>query len=72
MSNVNALVETLDSLGSEYKVTDENEAEIFSDISISELVRELDKSGCELLSAKEKDETLESYFINLLGGKHNE
>ena len=72
VSNVNALVETLDSLGSEYKVTDENEAEIFSDISISELVRELDKSGCELLSAKEKDETLESYFINLLGGKHNE
>lgn len=72
VSNVNALVETLDSLGSEYKVTDENESEIFSDISISELVRELDKSGCELLSAKEKDETLESYFINLLGGKHNE
>ena len=72
VSNVNALVETLDSLGSEYKVTGENEAEIFSDISISELVRELDKSVCELLSAKEKDETLESYFINLLGGKHNE
>ncbi len=72
VSNVNALVETLDSLGSEYKVTGENEAEIFSDISISGLVRELDKSGCELLSAKEKDETLESYFINLLGGKHNE
>ena len=28
----------------------------------------LAKENCELLSAQERDESLESYFINLVGG----
>ena len=37
-------------------------------MNISQLSRALDAEGCELLSAQERDESLESYFVNLVGG----
>ena len=39
------------------------------DIHIGNLLQEaLEAEGCELLSAHERDESLESYFVNLVGG----
>ena len=35
---------------------------------LDELSAALDREGCQLLAAQERDESLESYFINLVGG----
>ena len=52
----------------EYKILTDTAADIYARISISRLAAALAEEGCELLSAKERDESLESYFIGLVGG----
>ncbi len=52
----------------EYKVLSEGKADLFAQPIISQLSAALDREGCQLLSAQERDESLESYFINLVGG----
>lgn len=55
----------------EYSVVDDNIVNIFRKLNITQLVHELDKENCQLLGITEHDESLESYFINLVGGKVN-
>lgn len=68
VTDTRALARVLDAMGLEYKVLTEGKADIFAQPIISQLSAALDKEGCQLLSAQERDESLESYFINLVGG----
>ena len=43
-------------------------ADIYAKMSITELAVALSGEGCELLNVSEKDESLESYYVNLVGG----
>ena len=47
-------------------------ADIFDQINITKLVMALAEESCEVISAYEKDESLESYFISLVGGESHE
>ncbi len=71
VSNTKALALTLDGLGLEYRILDDKTADIFGEISITKLTEALKDSGCELFSINEHDESLEAYFINLVGGSSN-
>lgn len=71
VTNVQALVWVLDRLNREYSVVDDKWVDIYGAVNISELVGELDKEQCQLLSLKERDESLESYYINLVGGERD-
>ena len=62
----------LDTLHIEYHVLSGSEVDIFAPISLSRLARKLDPVGCEIITARERDESLESYYINLLGGVRHE
>ena len=53
-----------------YKLINENTAEIYGKPSITHLIQELAAQHCEVQSIQEQDESLESYFINLVGGSH--
>ena len=44
------------------------QADIYAKINITQLTLSLAKEGCEILSMHEHDETLESYYVNLVGG----
>lgn len=72
VSDVLAMSRKMEELGIEYKVTGKDTAEIYSDISVSKLVHELEKEKCELILAKANDESLESFYMNLVGGERNE
>ena len=41
-------------------------------LNISELVLALAQEECQVLSLHEKDESLESYYVNLMGGASHE
>lgn len=71
VSDTKALAIVMDKLGLEYKIADEKTADIFGEISITKLTEALKGSGCELFSVNEHDESLEAYFINLVGGNSN-
>ena len=47
-------------------------ADIYAKLNISELTHALDKSACELRAITEHDESLESYFMGLVGGGERE
>ena len=52
----------------EYKILSDTIADVFAKLSISELDRALEAQGCELISMRERSESLESYYVNLVGG----
>lgn len=70
VDNIQALIRVLDSMKLNYKLINENTAEIYGKPSITHLIQELAVQHCEVQSIQEQDESLESYFINLVGGSH--
>ena len=68
VTDTRILARVLDGMGVEYKILSDGQADVFAHLNISQLSRALDAERCELLSAQERDESLESYFVNLVGG----
>ena len=66
------LSSALDETGLQYKLTTYLEGELYGEISISALSDILKSHGITLVKVSEKDESLESYYINLLGGEKND
>ena len=71
VSDVKALSKVLDEIGIEYTILSDSEADVFGEISITELVSKLSAENCEVMSMQERDENLENYYINLVGGVGN-
>ena len=71
VSDAQALARVLDGMGVEYKILDGSQADVFAKLNVSQLVRALADEGCELISAQERDESLESYFMSLVGGERH-
>lgn len=55
-----------------YEIVDKNIIHIFGNINIAKLSLLFAENNCEIIEIHEKDETLENYYINLLGGVANE
>ena len=72
VSNTKTLARVLDSMKIEYKILSDKTADIYSKVNISKLTSALAKENCEVFSIQEKDESLESYFVNLVGGGKND
>ena len=57
----------LDEMNMEYKVLSDDTADIYAEIKVTPLVLALHEKNCEVISMNENDESLESYFIDLVG-----
>ena len=68
VSDGKILALVLDSMEADYCFLSEREAEVYSDIGVTKLVCALADAGCEVLSIQEREESLESYYIRLIGG----
>ena len=62
------LPHALDMMGIEYRIHSHTEADLYAKPHVGQLAAALAKEGCEIISIQEKDESLESYFMNLVGG----
>lgn len=71
VTNIRALARVLDRMGAEYKILDDTHADIFAKIEITELTLALAGEGCKVVSVRENDESLESYYLELVGGASN-
>ena len=69
VSNMTALKKVLDERSLGYSVLSEKEADIYDAIGISELAHALDAEDCAILSVSKQSESLESYFVSLVGGE---
>ncbi len=68
VTDTKALIRVLDEMKLDYKILSETRADIFAKMNISRLAMALAKEECELISVQEKDESLESYYVSLVGG----
>ena len=68
VSDMAAFSKGLEHKGVDYRIISDFEADIFSEITVSELVKAVDSFGCQILTMKEQDESLESFYLNLIGG----
>ncbi|MCD7748648.1 MAG: ABC transporter ATP-binding protein, partial [Oscillospiraceae bacterium] len=66
------LARTLDGMGLDYKILSQTQAEVFARVNVSGLAAALGAEGCEILSMQERDESLESYYLALVGGAGHE
>lgn len=72
VSDVMPLARVLDSMGIEYNILSPTQADVFAKVNLSGLVNALAKEDCELIAAQERDESLESYYVNLVGGARHD
>lgn len=63
-----ALARVLDGMNLEYKILDDQTADVYAKPNFSQLAAALGKENCEVISMEEHDESLESFYINLVGG----
>ncbi len=72
VSDVKALSRVLDGMKLDYSIISETEADVYGKINVTTLTLALDKEHCEVLSMRERDESLESYYMGLIGGGSHE
>lgn len=68
VTDTGALARVLDRRGIDYKIISEKQADIFAKLNVTELALALADEHCDVLSLTERDESLESYYVNLVGG----
>ena len=68
VSDTRALARVLDRQKAEYCIVDDTHADLYTELPVTELVLALDKERCAVRSIKERDESLESFYMDLIGG----
>lgn len=71
VTDTGALARVLDSMKLDYKIISRTTADVYAKANVTQLAAALAKEHCEILSMQEKDESLESYYISLVGGGSN-
>lgn len=68
VNNTKALARVLDEMRIDYKIITDETADVYAKVNISQLTAALAKENCEVISMQERDESLESYYVSLVGG----
>jgi ABC-2 type transport system ATP-binding protein len=55
----------------EYQILSETTADVFAKVNVTQLAAALAKENGDVLSMQEHDESLESYYLSLVGGGEN-
>lgn len=71
VSNVKECVKYLEENKIQYRVISDEIIDIYDKINISDFVIALSKRDCIVNNMQEKDESLENYYLNLIGGADN-
>lgn len=72
VSDTAAMARALDKMGVEYKILSDTTADMFARMNFSKLSAALGEENCEVISMNEHDESLEGFFISLVGGGGND
>ncbi len=72
VTSTKKLAIVLDDMGFEYKIISDKIADIYANVNISKLCEQLAKLNCELIASTQKDESLESFYMNIVGGAGDE
>ena len=69
VTNAAALCQVLDRQGIEYRLAGEGEVDVYGEGNLTQLILDLSQAGCQVTGLHQRDESLESYYMNLVGGE---
>lgn len=72
ITNLKECVKYLEGKKLSYKIISDNTIDVYEKINVSELIIELSKRNCTVNDYQEKGESLENYYLNLIGGASND
>ncbi len=72
VSDTRTLARVLDEMEISYKIYTDKIADVYAKVNVSRLTAALAEGNCEVISMQERDESLESYYISLVGGGRDE
>ncbi len=72
VTNLKECVKYLEEENLHYKVISNDKIDIYEKVNVSELVIALSKRNCIVNDFQEKGESLENYYLNLIGGANND
>ena len=72
VNNIKESVKYFEETHISYKIISDEIIDIYEKVNVTELVSELSKRNCIINDFQEKGETLESYYLNLIGGANND
>ena len=67
VSDTKALALVLDRQKIEYEILSDREANVYAKINVSQITLALREVNCEVFSLQERDESLESFYVSLVG-----
>ena len=68
VSDPQILAQVLDTMGLEYTLLEGNSARLYGTVEVTPLVCALAEAGCRVRTMTQQDESLESFYMNLVGG----
>ena len=68
VSSTRPLAAALEGMGLEFTVRSDTEADVYGAPPVTDLTLALHAAGCQVKNIHEHDESLESYYMNLVGG----
>lgn len=71
VSDTKILDDVLNEMNLEHKIVSDTEAYIYSAVKVTPLVLALSERNCEVSTMSENTESLESFFVELIGGGNN-
>lgn len=69
VSDVATLARVLDGMGLSYTILSPHTARIYAHPHVTQLVQALAAEGCDVAAMHQQDESLESYYMSLVGGE---
>lgn len=72
VSDTRLLARAMDALGVEYTISSDTEALLYTDRYAGELATALAEQGCILEKVDDRKETLETFYLNVMGGDEGE
>ncbi len=68
VTDTTVLAKVLDDMQLEYTIIDDKHADVYAKPNITQLSLALAKDNCEVLTVEEHDESLESFYLSMVGG----
>ncbi|MCR4584164.1 MAG: ABC transporter ATP-binding protein [Lachnospiraceae bacterium] len=69
VSDTGILAKIMDEKGLEYKILDKDMADVYAEVNFSEMAEAFAKENCTIFKMEEHDESLEAFYLALLGGE---
>ena len=71
VSDISLLAKVMEEKSIDYKVIDSNTADIYAELTFSDVAKDFEDAGCTIINMQEREESLESFYLSLLGGNEN-